>query len=47
MAEWPGFGVTSDVQGGQMIIPGMDELRLELIVDRLKREFNVEAMAPH
>jgi elongation factor G len=43
MAEDPTFRVQTDVQTGQTIIAGMGELHLEIIVDRLKREFNVEA----
>jgi len=43
MAEDPTFRVNTDQQTGQVIIRGMGELHLEIIVDRLKREFNVEA----
>jgi elongation factor G len=43
MAEDPTFRVNTDLQTGQTIIRGMGELHLEIIVDRLKREFNVEA----
>jgi elongation factor G len=43
MAEDPTFRVNTDIQTGQVIIRGMGELHLEIIVDRLKREFNVEA----
>src|SRR5213594_1297487 len=43
MAEDPTFRVNTDLQTGQVIIHGMGELHLEIIVDRLKREFNVEA----
>ena len=43
MAEDPTFRVNTDTQTGQVIIRGMGELHLEIIVDRLKREFNVEA----
>jgi elongation factor G len=43
MAEDPTFRVQTDQQTGQTIIAGMGELHLEIIVDRLKREFNVEA----
>src|SRR4029077_13921878 len=43
MAEDPTFRVNTDVQTGQVIIRGMRELALVLIVDRLKREFGVEA----
>jgi elongation factor G len=42
-AEDPTFHVQTDVQTGQVIIAGMGELHLEIIVDRLKREFAVEA----
>jgi elongation factor G len=42
-AEDPSFKVTSDFETGQTIINGMGELHLEIIVDRLKREFGVEA----
>ncbi|MBL0310317.1 MAG: elongation factor G [Bacteroidetes bacterium] len=40
--ENPTFKVTFDDQTGQTIIAGMDELHLEILVDRLRREFNVE-----
>ena len=43
MAEDPTFRVNNDEQTGQVVIRGMGELHLEIIVDRLKREFNVEA----
>jgi elongation factor G len=43
MAEDPTFRVNTDQQTGQTIIRGMGELHLEIIVDRLKREFGVEA----
>ena len=43
MAEDPTFRVRTDQQTGQTIIAGMGELHLEIIVDRLKREFSVEA----
>jgi len=42
-AEDPSFRVASDEESGQTIISGMGELHLEIIVDRMKREFNVEA----
>ncbi|HXD21332.1 MAG TPA: elongation factor G [Vicinamibacterales bacterium] len=43
MGEDPTFRVKTDQQTGQVVISGMGELHLEIIVDRLKREFNVEA----
>ena len=43
MQEDPTFRVKTDEQTGQVIIAGMGELHLEIIVDRLKREFSVEA----
>ena len=43
MVEDPTFRVRTDQQTGQTIIGGMGELHLEIIVDRLKREFNVDA----
>ena len=41
--EDPSFRVTSDIESGQTIIKGMGELHLDIIVDRMKREFKVEA----
>ncbi len=41
--EDPSFKVSTDQESGQIIISGMGELHLEIIVDRLKREFNVDA----
>jgi elongation factor G len=43
MSEDPTFRVKTDEQTGQVVIAGMGELHLEIIVDRLKREFGVEA----
>ncbi len=42
-AEDPSFRVKTDQESGQTIIAGMGELHLEIIVDRMKREFKVEA----
>ncbi len=42
-AEDPSFRVRSDEETGQTIIAGMGELHLEIIVDRLQREFKIEA----
>jgi elongation factor G len=42
-AEDPSFRVKTDEESGQTIISGMGELHLEIIVDRMKREFGVEA----
>jgi len=41
--EDPSFRVTSDEESGQTIISGMGELHLDVLVDRMKREFSVEA----
>ena len=41
--EDPSFRVTTDEESGQTIIKGMGELHLDIIVDRMKREFKVEA----
>ncbi len=41
--EDPSFRVSTDFESGQTIIKGMGELHLEIIVDRMKREFKVEA----
>lgn len=41
--EDPSFRVTSDPESGQTVIKGMGELHLEILVDRMKREFKVEA----
>ncbi len=43
MQEDPTFRVKTDEQTGQVVIAGMGELHLEILVDRLKREFSVEA----
>ena len=43
MGEDPTFRVNTDEQTGQVVIAGMGELHLEIIVERLKREFSVEA----
>ncbi len=42
-AEDPSFRVKSDEESGQTIIAGMGELHLDILIDRMKREFNVEA----
>ena len=42
-AEDPSFSVHTDQESGQTIIGGMGELHLDIIVDRMKREFSVEA----
>ena len=41
--EDPSFRVTSDEESGQTVIKGMGELHLDILVDRMKREFKVEA----
>ena len=41
--EDPSFRVHTDEESGQIIISGMGELHLEIIVDRMKREFSVDA----
>ncbi|MDD9332715.1 MAG: elongation factor G, partial [Bartonella sp.] len=42
-AEDPSFRVSTDQESGQTVIKGMGELHLEIMVDRMKREFKVEA----
>jgi len=42
-AEDPSFRVSTDIESGQTIIKGMGELHLDIIVDRMKREFKVDA----
>ncbi|MFC1673989.1 elongation factor G [Pseudomonadota bacterium] len=42
-AEDPSFRVSSDNESGQTVIKGMGELHLDILVDRMKREFKVEA----
>ncbi len=41
--EDPSFRVTSDAESGQTVIKGMGELHLEIIIDRMRREFKVDA----
>lgn len=41
--EDPSFRVRTDEESGQTIISGMGELHLDILVDRMRREFNVEA----
>ena len=41
--EDPTFKIETDKQTGQTVLFGMGELHLEVLVDRMKREFNVEA----
>lgn len=43
IAEDPSLSVISDEESGQTILKGMGELHLDIIIDRMKREFNVEA----
>ena len=42
-AEDPSFRVETDIESGQIIMKGMGELHLDILVDRLRREFGVEA----
>ena len=42
-AEDPSFCVSSDIESGQTILKGMGELHLDILVDRMRREFKVEA----
>ena len=42
-AEDPSFRVETDVESGQTIMKGMGELHLDILVDRMRREFKVEA----
>ena len=42
-SEDPSFRVTTDQESGQTVIKGMGELHLEILVDRMKREFSVDA----
>lgn len=43
VSEDPSLRVASDEESGQTVLKGMGELHLEIIIDRMKREFNVEA----
>ncbi len=45
LSEDPTFGMDGNVQTGQAIVRGVNELQLEMIVDRLQREFNIEVTA--
>jgi elongation factor G len=45
LSEDPTFGIDGDVQTGQAVVRGVSELQLEMIVDRLQREFNIELTA--
>ena len=42
-AEDPSFQVSTDIESGQTIMKGMGELHLDILIDRLRREFKVEA----
>ncbi len=42
-AEDPSFRVSTDIESGQTILKGMGELHLDILVDRMRREFNVDA----
>ena len=42
-AEDPSFQVSTDIESGQTIMKGMGELHLDILIDRLKREFKVPA----
>ncbi|GIT19026.1 MAG: hypothetical protein CM1200mP39_18320 [Dehalococcoidia bacterium] len=43
--EDPTLVVSSDEESGQVILAGMGELHLEVIVERMRREFNVDALS--